>query len=129
MVSENDVQRLFLQAIISRRVVTKKLAQILWERCINAVKSQSFVRGVLKRSDSDATHRAAANERLQIAYSNDRGAWDRFVGQINTSIDPLDLEFRHFHDEVTGADMYALVTHFLSYPDMIWLFTVFVPGQ
>ena len=119
MVSENDVQRLFLQAIISRRVVSKKLAQILWEKCVDAVKGESFVGDVLKVPDFDATHRAVANERLQIAYSNDRVAWDRFVGQINTSIDSLDLEFRHIHDEVTGADMYALVMHFHSHPVVI----------
>ena len=38
MVSEDDVQRLFLQALISRRVVTKPPARILLKNCVEAVK-------------------------------------------------------------------------------------------
>lgn len=37
MVSSDDAQRLFLQAILSRGILTGKLAQILWEKCIAAV--------------------------------------------------------------------------------------------
>lgn len=32
------------------------------------------------------------------------------MARVNTSIDNLDLEFRHLHDEHTGREMYALVT-------------------
>jgi hypothetical protein len=38
MVSSNDVQRLFLQAIFSRGVLSEKLAMTLWTKCIEAVK-------------------------------------------------------------------------------------------
>lgn len=38
MASSNDVQRLFLQAILSRRVVSAKLAKVLYAKCVEAVK-------------------------------------------------------------------------------------------
>ena len=38
MVSSNDVQRLFLQATLSRRVMTREVALKLWEKCVDAVK-------------------------------------------------------------------------------------------
>jgi non-structural maintenance of chromosomes element 1 len=38
MVSSADVQRLFLQAIFSRGILSEKLAQALWKKCIDAVK-------------------------------------------------------------------------------------------
>ncbi|KAF9500944.1 hypothetical protein BDN71DRAFT_1439849 [Pleurotus eryngii] len=89
MVSSGDVQRLFLQAALSRGVLSVKLAQAIWAKCVDAVK--------------------AADDSLAIAHSNQRAAWDEFVARVNTSIDNLDLEFRHLHDEHTGREMYALV--------------------
>lgn len=41
MVSSADVQRLFLQAILSRRILSQKLAAKIWEKCIDAVKGAS----------------------------------------------------------------------------------------
>jgi hypothetical protein len=32
------------------------------------------------------------------------------VAKINRSLDKLDLEFRHMHDELSGKEMYALVS-------------------
>ena len=47
-VSSNDVQRLFLQAILSRRILSQKLAAKIWEKCIDAVKGAPFShRGVV----------------------------------------------------------------------------------
>jgi hypothetical protein len=37
MVSSNDVQRLFLQAILSRKIVTSTLAHLLHAKCVQAV--------------------------------------------------------------------------------------------
>ena len=37
MVSTSDVDRLFLQAVLSRGVMSSKLAQLLWEKSIEAV--------------------------------------------------------------------------------------------
>lgn len=42
MVSSNDVGRLFLQSIISRRVVSDKLAKVLWGKCVEAVKGEAL---------------------------------------------------------------------------------------
>ena len=40
MVSSNDVQRLFLQAVFSRGFLSEKLAMTLWTKCIEAVKGE-----------------------------------------------------------------------------------------
>ncbi|KAI0362237.1 hypothetical protein OH77DRAFT_32714 [Trametes cingulata] len=89
MVSSVDVQRLFLQAILSRRILSQKLAAKIWEKCIEAVKE--------------------ANETLDIEYRDDRNSWDNFVTSVNEALNPLDLEFAHLHDEVSGKEMYAVV--------------------
>ena len=47
---------------------------------------------------------------LVIPYSDTRDAWDAFVAKLNRSLDCLDLEFRHLHDETSGKEMYALVS-------------------
>lgn len=44
MVASNDVRRLFLQAIFSRRILSQQLAAKIWEKCIAAVKGQLFKR-------------------------------------------------------------------------------------
>ncbi|KAG6890468.1 hypothetical protein C0992_001515 [Termitomyces sp. T32_za158] len=89
MVSSDDVPRVFLQAILSRAIVSEKLAQALWAKSIDTVN--------------------AANPELELRLPADRGAWDEFVTKINQSLDGLDLEFRHLHDENYGTQMYALV--------------------
>ncbi|KAF5381065.1 hypothetical protein D9615_003893 [Tricholomella constricta] len=89
MVSADDVQRLFLQAVFSRGILSAKLAQTLWAKSIGAVK--------------------AANLDLDIPHSNIKDNWDAIVTKINRSLDSLDLEFRHLHDENSGKEMYALV--------------------
>src|SRR5712691_10729321 len=38
MVSSLDAQRLFLQSVISRRVLSVDLAKVLWKQCVEAVK-------------------------------------------------------------------------------------------
>jgi hypothetical protein len=57
----------------------------------------------------DAYGTTAADEALDIPNDNSRAGWDEFVAKINASLDNLDLEFRHLHDELTGRAMYALV--------------------
>jgi len=47
----------------------------------------------------------AANDALDIATDDFRS----FVDDVNDSINALDLELAHMHDEVTGKNMYALV--------------------
>ena len=42
MATAGDVQRLFLQAVISRCVVPIKLAKILWQKSIEAVNGSFF---------------------------------------------------------------------------------------
>jgi hypothetical protein len=51
----------------------------------------------------------AVNEDLVVRHSNDQASWDAFIVKVNASLNSLDLEFRHLHDEATGREMYALV--------------------
>ncbi|TFK76523.1 hypothetical protein BDN72DRAFT_755297 [Pluteus cervinus] len=89
MVSPGDVDRLFLQAVLSRGVLSGDLARTIWQKCGDAIK--------------------AVDERMAPQNTADRAAWDAFVARINKSIDDLDLDFRQFHDEVSGKEMYGLV--------------------
>ncbi|KAL4068033.1 Nse1 non-SMC component of SMC5-6 complex-domain-containing protein [Scleroderma yunnanense] len=89
MTSSNDIQRLFLQAVFSRGILSYKHALVLWAKCIDAVK--------------------AANPTLDVRASDKRREWDAFVGGINESLNCLDLEFRHVMDETLGVEMYAVV--------------------
>jgi len=43
MVSSLDVQRLFLQSAISRRVLSAELAKVIWKQCVEAVKGLVIV--------------------------------------------------------------------------------------
>jgi hypothetical protein len=43
MVSSSDVRRLFLQAALSRRILSENLAKILWDKCKDAVKGTSIL--------------------------------------------------------------------------------------
>ncbi|KAH9946016.1 Nse1 non-SMC component of SMC5-6 complex-domain-containing protein [Epithele typhae] len=88
-VHSGDVQRLFIQAVISRRVLSQRLAATIWKKCIEATK--------------------AANETLSIQYRDDRASWDTFVTSINDTLNLLDLEFAHLHDEGSGKELYAIV--------------------
>ncbi|KAG5646662.1 hypothetical protein DXG03_002652 [Asterophora parasitica] len=90
MVHADDVQRLFLQAVFSRGILSAKLARTLWNKSIVAVTAAD--------PDFDAA--------LQC---NDEDSWNTIVTKINRSLDALDLEFRHLNDENTGTDMYAVV--------------------
>jgi hypothetical protein len=63
-----------------------------------------------------ATHNTtAADNTLQInaGIAND---WGEFLASLNKSLDPLDLELSRIRNEVTGKDMYALVSHVPQQP-------------
>ncbi len=40
MVSSLDVQRLFIQSAISRKVLSVELAKVIWKQCVEAVKGR-----------------------------------------------------------------------------------------
>ncbi|ETW85789.1 hypothetical protein HETIRDRAFT_457498, partial [Heterobasidion irregulare TC 32-1] len=84
MPSRDDAQKLFIQAVLSRRYLSKKLTELLVGRCIAAVR--------------------AADDTLNI---NDN--YDAFIISVNNALDPLDLELAFLHDEITGRQMCALV--------------------
>jgi hypothetical protein len=89
MVSANDVDRLFLQAVLSRGLMSTKLARVLWQRSVSAVN--------------------ASNNALNLPQSNDDKSWIAFMDRINGSIDKLELQLQTIHDELSGNEMCALV--------------------
>ncbi|KAJ6496618.1 Nse1 non-SMC component of SMC5-6 complex-domain-containing protein [Mycena vitilis] len=106
--SAKDVQRLFLQAVLSRGVLSGKLAQTLWAKSKDAV--------------------MAADENLDIPHSDAREEWDAFVAKVNEALDPLDLEFRHSQEETMhGREMYAIVNR--KGDEVAQMATDYTPGE
>ncbi|KAF5315920.1 hypothetical protein D9611_004625 [Ephemerocybe angulata] len=85
-IDKRDVERLFLQAIFSRGVVSEKVAKLLHKKCVEAVNT--------------------AGE-LQLRY--DPGQWEGFVTNLNNSLNKLDFEFRSAQDENSGTNWFAMV--------------------
>lgn len=57
----------------------------------------------------------AADDSLDIEYRDNRNYWEKFLVDVNSSINGLDLEIAHLHDEVTGREMLALVRTIASF--------------
>ncbi|KAF9453211.1 hypothetical protein P691DRAFT_695193, partial [Macrolepiota fuliginosa MF-IS2] len=89
MVSDTDVNKLFLQAMLSRGVVPEKLARKIWQKCIEAVN--------------------AVDPSKQIRSSNNDDAWHHFLNTINHSLDKLELALRPKRDQRTGQAVYSIV--------------------
>ncbi|KIK59760.1 hypothetical protein GYMLUDRAFT_44212 [Collybiopsis luxurians FD-317 M1] len=89
MVSPGDVQRLFLQAILARGILSENLAQVIWKKCVEAVKT--------------------TDEGVDVSYSDSEEAWDDFIQSVNTSLNDLDFEFKSIQDENTGKRLFAMV--------------------
>ena len=104
-VSSRDVQRLFLQAVISRRILSEKLAKNLWQRCIEAVRGELSCRA---HNGMFIDGHVAAGE-LEIPADSSDAAWDEFTTKVNQNIDSFDLEYRHVVDEATSTKLYAIV--------------------
>jgi len=108
MVSAQDVDRIFLQAVLSRGILSAELAKVLWEKSVSIVnsKKQCFFLVTLTLIKFACL---ASNDTLHIPFSNNADAWNSFVTKINKTLDKLDLEFRLLRDELSGREMYALV--------------------
>ncbi|KAJ7905428.1 Nse1 non-SMC component of SMC5-6 complex-domain-containing protein [Mycena olivaceomarginata] len=102
-----DVQRLFLQAVLSRGVLSGKMAQTLWAKSKDAV--------------------MAADNTLDIPHSGTREDWDEFVVKVNQALDPLDLEFRTLQEETSGREMYAIVNR--KGDEIAQMATDYTPGE
>lgn len=115
MAISGDLQRLFLQAVLSRGLLSGALAQIIWKKCIDAIRGQSNCYWPLLLTYIRCTFRLAAVGGQEIApQPTDKAAWEAFVAKINASLNDLDLEFRHLHDESNGNEVYALASCQLS---------------
>ena len=110
MVSSSDVQRLFLQSAISRRVLSADLAKALWKQSVEAVKGTLLYPFRLYNVGLNMMVTPAVDDTLQInANTNSADGWSDFLASLNKSLDPLDLELSRMRNEITGKDMYALV--------------------
>ncbi|KAF8628330.1 hypothetical protein AX15_003875 [Amanita polypyramis BW_CC] len=89
MVTPNDIQRLYLQSILSRGLVSEPLAKLLWKKCIAAV---------------DRVDNA-----LDLPDPDNADAWTSFLSKIIKSLDDLNLDFRRLVDESTGQPCYVIV--------------------
>ncbi|KAF5357780.1 hypothetical protein D9756_001638 [Leucocoprinus leucothites] len=87
MVQQADVNRLFLQSMLSRGSVPEKLARTIWKKCVEAVN--------------------AVSKDGRIPFRED--GWQNFVNVINVSLDKLELHFRSFEDQRTGQLIYSIV--------------------
>ncbi|KAK7043597.1 hypothetical protein VNI00_008208 [Paramarasmius palmivorus] len=106
-VSSGDVQRLFLQAILSRGILSEDLARIIWQQCIKGVK--------------------AVDDTVSIAYNNTDASWESFIANVNTSLNDLELEFKDIMDELSGKKLYALVNR--KDDDLAQMATDFTPNE
>ncbi|KZT44071.1 hypothetical protein SISSUDRAFT_1039334 [Sistotremastrum suecicum HHB10207 ss-3] len=86
MVSVNDIDRLFLQSILSRRIVSDKLFKLLWMKCKDAAK--------------------AVNPGLEVDVTETS---DQLMGRMNKKLDPLNLEIKTIYDEHSGIKLYGLI--------------------
>jgi non-structural maintenance of chromosomes element 1 len=107
MVSPLDVQRLFLQSVISRRVISADLAKVLWAQCVQAVKGLVLCHA--PRLSAEGARITAVDDTLQI-NANGPDGWSEFLNSLNKSLDPLDLELSRIRNEETGKEVYALVS-------------------
>ncbi|KAF9069917.1 Nse1 non-SMC component of SMC5-6 complex-domain-containing protein [Rhodocollybia butyracea] len=89
VVKSDDVQRLFLQSVLSRGILSESLAKVIWKKCAEAVK--------------------IADEDVEVVHSNTEEAWDAFIQNINSSLNDLDFEFKSIQDENTGKRLFAMV--------------------
>jgi hypothetical protein len=106
-----DVDRLFLQAVLSRGLLSTTLAQFLWEKSIDAVNGIKILNIPFCLLTIILTE---SNNALEIPISKDKNSWNLFVAKINKSLDKLDLEFRQMHDQLSGKEMYAIVSQHLA---------------
>lgn len=109
MVSSNDVARLFLQTMISRRIVSDKLARVLWRKCVEAVRGAGNLQYDL--AQPDAKH-LAADDVLDISY--DPNKFEQYINELNRRLEPLDLKLTVTVDEVVGKKLWAMVRNILT---------------
>ncbi|KIJ44016.1 hypothetical protein M422DRAFT_83866, partial [Sphaerobolus stellatus SS14] len=85
--SSNDVGRVFLQSMISRRVISDKLAKTLWKKSIEAVQ--------------------AADESLEVPYNANE--FDQYIHDLNRKLEQIDFKLIFTVDEVVGQKVLVLV--------------------
>jgi len=105
MVSAGDVSRVFLQSIISRRVVSDEMARVLWRKCAEAVK--------------------AADDSVDVPADMDQ--FDYYINTINRHLEPLDFKLNCTADEVTGKKTWAMIN--LKSDELAQIATDFSPVE
>lgn len=103
MVAEGDVGRVFLQSIISRRVVSDKLIRVLFKKSIEAVKGEKMRHNHAPGNDLDLF--LAIDENVRIRDNS----FEQQIHQLNNSLEPLDFKIASILDETTGVKIWAFV--------------------
>ncbi|KAL1745609.1 Nse1 non-SMC component of SMC5-6 complex-domain-containing protein [Schizophyllum fasciatum] len=89
MIASGDAQRLFLQAILSRGMLSEALARTLYAKCVEIVKS--------------------ADDGVNISYKDSREEWENVIKDVNNALNALDLQFVRQAEQAKGVPMWAMV--------------------
>ncbi|KAI5899730.1 uncharacterized protein SCHCODRAFT_02485674 [Schizophyllum commune H4-8] len=89
MITSGDAQRLFLQAVLSRGIMSEPLARTLYSKCVETVKS--------------------ADEHVNVSYKNTREEWEDVIRNVNNALNALDLQFVRQVEQEKGIPMWALI--------------------
>lgn len=105
----HDVDRLFLQALMTRRVVSEDLLKQLFIRSKAAVlsKSLSWANAPSNAHSSSVWTCKGVDADVQVMHDND---WLPFLARVKASLDKLDLNIAKTVNEETGQGVYALVS-------------------
>ncbi|KAJ7582781.1 Nse1 non-SMC component of SMC5-6 complex-domain-containing protein [Mycena floridula] len=106
-VSVGDVRRLFCQAVLSRGIMSEKLARATWVKCSSIV------------TDID--------QEIYVPNVNEQKSWEDFIKIVNDSVDDLDFEFKLFQDELSGEKMYGLINR--KDDEVAQVATDYTPGE
>jgi non-structural maintenance of chromosomes element 1 len=103
MSPSSDVRKLFIQSILSRGVVSEKLARAVWKKCNDAV---SGLHDVTPLAINFLTVFPATTGH---EFSENDESWDTFIKSVNDVLDIVSMEFHSSQDEVDGRRIFYLV--------------------
>ncbi|KAL1692347.1 Nse1 non-SMC component of SMC5-6 complex-domain-containing protein [Schizophyllum commune] len=89
MITSGDAQRLFLQAVLSRGIMSEPLARILYSKCVETIQS--------------------VDEHVNVSYKNTREEWEDVIRNVNNALNALDLQFVRQVEQEKGIPMWALI--------------------
>lgn len=102
---------LFLQAAISRKIMSERLIKLLWKKCTEAVAGISSA--FLAQCEwCHSRSQVVAAPELDFKFVDTSEKWDSFIKNINDRLDSLGLELKSTIDESNGTKLYIIVCSF-----------------